>query len=104
MIVDCLARGGDGFDLRGIVDRHHPPQGVRGELFDEGFGETIDVLSEQVLELARAVVRTTVGELAAGVDRRVVPLAAGDLLVGPPTADGVEVVERETERIDLLMA
>ena len=45
-MVISFASGGDGFDLRSVVDRHHATQGIRCELLDEGFGEAVNVLNE----------------------------------------------------------
>ena len=103
-VVIAFAGLGDVLDLSGIVDRHHAAQGVRCKLLDERFGESVDVLNQQVLEFVRALVRSAVGELAAGVDRWVVSFAPCDLFARSPAADRVEVVEGEAQRVDLLMA
>ena len=48
--------------------------------------------------------RAAVGEFAAGVDRRVLARAVPHVLHDPPAADGVVLVERQAEGVDLAVA
>ena len=46
LVTVLLARGGDGLDVRCVVERHHPPQGVRRELLHERLREPVQIFRE----------------------------------------------------------
>lgn len=87
-----LARRADAFDLRGVIDGHRAAQNEGDQLLHERFGETVEILREQMFEGVRAIVGAAVGESAAGVHGRVGIFAGCHALRGSPLPDGVVVV------------
>ena len=67
-----LASGSDRLDRRFVVHGHHPPQRIRGQLFDERLRKPVDVFDQQSLEFVWPLECSAIGQHPAGVDQRII--------------------------------
>ena len=89
---------GDLLDLGTVGAVHLPPGGVGQELGDQALGEAVFSRQQGLLEFSDIAVSLSGGELAAGVDPGVV------LVFFSPGANGVKVLESESQGVDVPVA
>lgn len=90
---------GELVDERAVGNFEASAEGVGEEFFGEAAAESRGVGEEEFFEFGEGLELASVGEFAGGVDGF---FDAG--FVGAPGAGGVEVLEAETEGVDLLVA
>ena len=91
-VVFGLGAAHDGAEGGGVGGGGAAAEGEGEEFFGEGAGKEFGAEEESPFEAGDAIKFTAVGEAAAGVDFLVV-------FLGAPTADGVEVFEREADGV-----
>ena len=94
----------DGFDVLAIIHREHAAQAVGAQVLDEGLDELVAIRHQQLLEFFGVGERAAVQHFATGIDGRIVASSMLDELMGSPLTNGVELIERQAERIDAAMA
>ncbi len=87
-----------------IIHGQHAAEGVGAKVFDEGSRDLVAVFEQQSFELDGILERTAVGHHAGGIDQRILTDARGNLLAGAPLADGIVLVQGQSQRIDVAVA
>ena len=85
-------------DAGAVADFEFTSQGVGHQFFAQAAVELVLSIYEEFSEFRKRPKRISAREFAGGIDRIFL------LVFVPPASDGVEVFQREAERVDLAMA
>ena len=86
-----------------VIHCEHTPEGIGAEVFDEGSRDLVTILKQQPFEFDGITKWTAVRHDARGINQRILTHACWNAFAGAPLADGIVLIECQSQWINVAM-